>query len=429
MAHAHRLMQTQLEAYFDRLWPICRSITGDGLRESLGILSEIAPMQLTEVPTGTRCFDWEVPKEWSIRDAYILTPDGQKVADFQVNNLHVFNYSAPVDQEVSYQELAGHVRTLPNQPTAVPYVTTYYREQWGFCLDHNTWASLPQEGTYRVVVDSELKDGSLTYGQAVIEGESHEEVLISTYLCHPSMANNELSGPLVAAFLYQQLAAGPKPHYTYRFLWAPETVGVIAFLSKWGEHLREHLHAGYVLTCCGDRAPLTFKMSKHETSAADQVVKHLLAQSGQAHHVIPFAVGGSDERQYCSPGFNLPVGSIIRSRYQTYPEYHTSLDNKAFISFPHLEETVLFMGDVCQALDLNQHYVNRIPHCEPQLGKRGLYPDAVNPDDNRTQLHRLLHLLTWADGEHDLLAIADKRGESLLDYRDAVRACQDKELF
>lgn len=429
MAHAGGLMEQQLESYFDRLWPLCRSITGQGLRESLNILSEIAPMELTEVPTGSRCFDWEVPREWAIRDAYILTPDGSKVADFKVNNLHVFNYSSPIDKELTYDELSRHVRTLPGQPTAIPYVTTYYREQWGFCLEHDTWESLPKEGTYRVVVDAELFDGSLTYGQAVIQGESDQEVLFSTYLCHPSMANNELSGPLVAAFLYQQLAKGPKPFYTYRFLFAPETVGVVAFLSQWGEHLKTHLHAGYVLTCCGDRGPLTFKMSKHETSVADRVAKHLLDRGGREHSVIPFAVGGSDERQFCSPGFNLPVGSIIRSRYQVYPEYHTSLDNKDFISFPHLKETVEFCAEICTALELNQSYVNRIPHCEPQLGKRGLYPHAVNPDTARKKVHQLLHLLTWADGEHDLLAIAEKRGESLLEYAPHVQACKDKDLF
>ena len=429
MAHARPLMQHELEAYFDRLWPLCRSITGEGLRESLRILSEVAPMECTEVPTGSKCFDWEVPKEWVIRDAYILTPDGKKVADFKQNNLHVFNYSSPINQEISHEELAKHVRTLPEQPTAIPYVTTYYREQWGFCLDHVTWESLPKEGTYKVVVDSELKDGALTYGQAVIEGESDQEILFSTYVCHPSMANNELSGPLVAAFLYKELAKGPKPFYTYRFLFAPETVGVIAFLSEWGEHLKSRLHAGYVLTCCGDRGPLTFKMSKHENSAADRIAKHLLSHSGADHSVIPFAVGGSDERQYCSPGFNLPVGSIIRSRYQVYPEYHTSLDNKSFISFPHLEETVAFCLSICEALELNQHYVNLIPHCEPQLGKRGLYPHAVNPDDERKKVHQLLHLLTWADGEHDLLAIAEKRGESLLEYAPHVAACKAKDLF
>lgn len=421
-------MQQELERYFDRLWPICRSITGNGLRESLAILSEVLPLELTEVPTGTTCFDWEVPREWNIRAAWIETPDGRRVADFAVNNLHVWNYSSPVDKRLSKHDLQAHVRTLKDMPDAIPYVTTYYKEQWGFCMKQTTWDRLP-EGEYRVFIDSSLEPGSLTYGQAYLEGESKQEILFSTYLCHPSMANNELSGPLVAAFLYQELAKLPKRKYSYRFLFAPETVGVIAFLHQHGQHLKQHLHAGYVLTCCGDSQPITYKMSKHEDSDADRVAKQLLKHSSAGDTVIPFAVGGSDERQYCSPGFNLPVGSIIRSRYQTYPEYHTSLDNKDFISFRHMEETVHFCRDLCLGHELNQHYVNTVAHCEPQLGKRGLYPDAVNPDDARDKVHRLLHLLTWADGSHDLVSIAEKRGESLLEYQDAVSACIEKGLF
>lgn len=421
-------MRAELESYFDRLWPICRSITGDGLRASLKILSELMPLEMTEVPTGTRCFDWEIPREWNIQEAWIETPSGERIADFSVNNLHVWNYSSPVDQRLSLSELKSHVRTLSEQPDAIPYVTTYYKEQWGFCMTHRQWEELP-DGEYRVFIDSSLEDGSLTYGQAYLPGESKEEVLFSTYLCHPSMANNELSGPLVAAFLYRELAKLPSRRYSYRFLLAPETIGVIAFLDAHGEHLRQHLHAGYVLTCCGDKAPLTYKMSKRENSDADRVVKNLMAHQQSGGEVIPFAVGGSDERQYCSPGFNLPVGSIIRSRYQTYPEYHTSLDNKEFISFPHLEETVYFCLDVALGLELNQKYTNRIPNCEPQLGKRGLYPDSVNPDDARDQLHRLLHLLTWADGQHDLVSIAEKRGESFLLYQEALAACIDKGLI
>lgn len=419
-----RAMQADIEAYFDRLWPICRSITGNGLRESFRILSEVMPMELTEVPTGTACFDWEVPKEWNIREAWIETPDGRRVADFNTNNLHVINYATPVDAEVSYETLRQHVRTLPALPDAVPYVTSYYKEQWGFCMAQREWDALPQEGTYRVYIDSDLQPGSLTYGQAVLPGASDEEVFFSSYLCHPSMANNELSGPLALAFLYRSLAALPNRRYTYRFLIAPETIGVIAFLSKWGDHLKTKLRAGYVLTCCGDRAPITYKMSKHEVCETDRVAKNLLAHHTEGHSVIPFAVGGSDERQYCSPGFNLPVGSIIRSRYQTYPEYHTSLDNKDFISFPHLEETVKLCVDLCRMLELNERYTNRIAHCEPQLGKRGLYPSAVNPDDQRDKLHRLLHLLSWADGTRDLEEIAARRGESILDFEEAVNDCR-----
>ncbi len=421
--------ERELEQYFDRLWPICRSLTGPGVRETLDILSEIVPMERYRVQSGSRVFDWEVPDEWTIRAAYIITPDGKRIADFAVNNLHIWSYSVPVNTQLTLQELRPHLRSLPEQPTAIPYVTTYYKRQWGFCLDHDTLKTLPEEGMYTVVIDSTLEPGFLDYGEAVLPGSSDREVLFSTYVCHPSMANNELSGPLAQAFLYREIAAMPQRKYTYRFVFAPETIGVIAYLDRLGKHFLDRLDAGYVLTCCGDRGALTYKASKRGDSLADRVAQHVLKYSGKPHELIPFAVGGSDERQYCSPGFNLPVGSLMRTPYQRYAEYHTSLDNKSFISFEHLLDTIASYRDIVKVLEINEVYENTVVFCEPQLGRRGLYPDATNPDDNRTKTHNLLHLLAFADGTLDLIDIADLRATSCESFSEFIRNPKMNELL
>ncbi|MES2680982.1 MAG: DUF4910 domain-containing protein [Bacteroidota bacterium] len=409
-------MQKELESYFDRLWPICRSITGNGLRESLKIIQEVVPIEITEVPTGTQVFDWTIPKEWNILDAYIINPAGKKICDFRINNLHVVNYSIPVNTTLSFKELEEHLNYIKEMPDAIPYVTSYYKERWGFCLSYNEFKALDREGVYKVVVESTLKDGSLTYGECVLKGSSDKEILFSTYVCHPSMANNELSGPLVQAFLYRQIAAMSDRKYTYRFLFAPETVGVIAYLHANGKQLKEKLAAGYVLTCCGDDGNFVYKQSKHINSLADRVAKHVLKHQAVPFTVIPFSVGGSDERQYCSPGFNLPVGSLTRSMYQQYKEYHTSLDNKSFISFEAMEQTVATYLAFVKALELNDYYTNTIPFCEPQLGKRNLYPSSVNPLDSREAVHNRMHLLSYADGEHDLIDIAELKGAAVTKF-------------
>ncbi len=422
-------MKTQIESYFHRLWPICRSITGTGLRQSLAILSEIIPLEITEVPTGTQVFDWTVPREWNITDAYIINPRGQKIANFKQNNLHVINYSTPINTELSYEELKSHVHTIPEMPDAIPYITTYYKENWGFCLSHNEWLEQPTEGLYKVIIESELKSGSLTYGQCVLKGDTDEEIFFSTYLCHPSMANNELSGPLAAAFLYQKLAALPHRKYTYRFLFAPETIGVIAFLAEHGMALKKNMLAGYVLTCCGDAGPMTYKRSKRGNTIADEAAEHILQYSQKPHTIIDFSVGGSDERQYCSAGFNMPVGSLMRTPYQQFKEYHTSLDNEEFISFDALTETVDTYFQITQLIELNDCYRNKIEYCEPQLGKRGLYPNSVDPLFNRTELHRLLHFLSFADGNMDLMHIAAHRHESALHYKNIIDQCRKANLI
>ncbi|MFN0202208.1 MAG: DUF4910 domain-containing protein [Bacteroidia bacterium] len=425
------MLTERLEHYFDRLFPICRSITGNGLRQSFHILQEVIPLELHEVPTGTACFDWTVPREWNIEDAYILRPDGKKICDFQQNNLHVVNYSIPQEKELTYEELLPRLHTIPDMPTAIPYVTSYYRENWGFCLTHEELQTLPKEGTYKVVIKSSLAEGSLTYGDLVLKGETDQEVLISTYLCHPSMANNELSGPLVAAFLYEKIKALPRRKYTYRFIFAPETIGVIAYLSKNGSYMKEKTVAGYVLTCCGDAGDFVYKKSKRGNSLADRAAMHLLQYQEVPFHIIPFAIGGSDERQYCSPGFNMPVGSLTRSIYQRYKEYHTSLDNKDFISFDAMEHTIEVYFQMLKAIELNEIYVNKIPYCEPQLGKRGLYPDmgAISFRQGIEFTHNLLHFLTYTDGEHDLIDLADKRNRSVLAFEEVIARCKNANLI
>ncbi len=422
-------MKKDLEIYFDKLWPICRSITGNGLRKSLKILNEIIPLKLTEVPTGTKVYDWEIPKEWNIYDAYIITPSGKKICDFNINNLHVVNYSIPINKEVDYKELIKHLHFLKNQPNSIPYLTTYYKENWGFCITKTEFDNLDKKGKYHVVIKSTLENGSLTYGDLVLPGKSKKEILFSTYLCHPSMANNELSGPLSLAFLYKKIKSLKNRKYTYRFVIAPETIGVISYLSKYGTHLLNHLVGGYVLTCCGDRGDFTYKMSKNEDSIIDRVSKHILKFSQLNHKIIPFSVGGSDERQYCSPGFNFSVGSLMRTPYQDYKEYHTSLDNKSFISFSCITETIELYFSFVKALELNNVYENSNAFCEPQLGKRGLYPNSMSPEINRIKIHNRMHLLSFSDGKNDLINIAELKQISIFDLKEDVEKLFDSNLI
>jgi aminopeptidase-like protein len=418
-------MHSELEKYFDRLWPICRSLTGNGVRESLSILSEIVPMLVHEIPSGTNVLDWTVPKEWNIQEAYIITPEGKKIADMSVNNLHIVSYSTPVDTNMEWEELAPHLHTLPSMPNAVPYITSYYKEKWGFCLSHHEWESLPRQGTYQVVIKSSLEDGHMTYGETVLPGETTEEVLFSTYICHPSMANNELSGPLAQAFLYRQLSKIKHRKYTYRFLFIPETIGAIACLATHGQRWRQELKAGFVLTCLGNAAPFQYKRSRRGNSIADRIVEHLLNHFEPHAIITDFAPNGSDERQYCSPGFNLPVGSLMRTPYYQYPYYHTSLDNKSFISFEALAKTVEMYVKIAEAIEVDDHYINTAPYGEPRLGKRNLYPETISAEYQRDYLDTLLFLINFSDGEHSLLDIAEKRGKPIFDFLDPLKKCLD----
>jgi len=398
----------QIEALFDRLWPLLRSLTGEGVRATHDILSEYLPLQRIEVPTGTRVFDWTVPQEWVVGAAYLNAPDGRRILDVAENNLRLVNYSVPFRGRLSRAALDPHLHSRPDMPDAIPYVTSYYEPRWGFCLSENERAALP-DGEYEVVVDTQLKDGALTISEAVLPGSESDEVLISTYTCHPSLANNELSGPLVAAMLYRRLAAWPERRLTYRFVFAPETIGAIAYLALRGGHLREHLVAGYVATCCGLDTHFTYKRSRGGDTLADRAAAQALKAIGADCRLRDFAPTGSDERQYCSPGFDLPVGSLMRGVYGEYREYHTSLDNKTLIDFGALAGSIDAYEAICRTLDRNVTFENLVPYCEPQLGRRGLYPTLGAPDQ-ADRVQATMWVLNLSDGAHDLLSIAERSG-------------------
>ena len=352
------------------LFPICRSITGDGVRETLRILSKHIPLEVHEVPTGTQVFDWTVPKEWNIRDAYVKNSRGEKVIDFQKSNLHILNYSVPVHKIMTLDELKEHLFTLPDHLDWIPYKTSYYREKWGFCLSHKEFLAL-QEGEYEVVIDSTLEAGSLTYGEYVIPGSSRDEILISTHVCHPSLANDNLSGVCTATFLAKHLT-GLNLKFTYRFLFIPGTIGAITWLALNRDAVGNIKH-GLVLTGLGDAGKITYKKSRRGDAEIDRAATHVLRHSGENHEIRGFSPYGYDERQYCSPGFNLPVGRLSRTPYGQYPEYHTSADNLGFVKEEALADTFRVLLKLINVLEKNEAYVNLNPMCEPQLGKRGLY--------------------------------------------------------
>ena len=416
-------LKEEIEQYFHRLWPVHRSITGEGVRQTLDILSEIVPLEKTEIPSGTKVFDWTIPKEWVVRDAYIITPGGEKILDVNENNLHLLNYSIPFKGRVSKQILEKHLYSRPEMPDAIPYVTSYFEPRWGFCLAHHDRQYLP-DGEYQIVIDTEFIDGSLTIGEAVLEGIENKEILLSTYICHPSLANNELSGPLVTAFLYRELSKIEKRKFTYRFIFCPETIGSIAYLSMYGEYLKNKLFAGYIVTCVGDDGKFTYKRSRRGNSLADRAAEYVLKNSYSGEHRILdfFPVPGSDERQYCSPGFNLPVGSLMRTMYGEYPEYHTSKDNKSILSFEKMEEAVHVYKEIIKVIEDNEIYINKYPYCEPNLGKRELYPTISTVNKNE-MIETILWLLNYSDGENDLLDISKISGISIDKLSNAACKC------
>lgn len=395
----------QMHAFAARLYPICRSITGSGVRASLELVREKLPaLDVHEVPSGTPVYDWTVPREWNIRDAYIKDSRGRTVVNFRRSNLHVMSYSAPVHRTMSLGELGKHLYTLPDHPDWVPYRTSYYKEAWGFCLSHNQLLSL-EEGDYEVCIDSDLKPGHLTYGEAYFPGATEEEVLVSCHVCHPSLCNDNLSGIAVATWLAAGIA-NARSRYSYRFLFIPGTIGSITWLSR-NECQASRIRHGLVLTCVGDPAGFHYKRSRRGGAEIDRVVRHVLAHSGHTCEMLDFSPYGYDERQYCSPGFDLPVGCLMRSVHGTFPEYHTSADNLEFITPEALEGTLRVCEDVVGALEGNITYVNQNPKCEPQLGKRGLYRSTGGSgigDENMA----MLWVLNQSDGRHSLLDIAER---------------------
>lgn len=418
-----------LERTFDRLWPLNRSLTGDGVRRTHEILSEIVPLQRTEIPSGTKVFDWTVPPEWRFREAYVIDPAGRRILDASLNNLHLVSYSSPFSGTLSRAELEPHLHSLPELPDAVPYVTSYYQERWGFCLSQRERDALP-DGEYRVVVDTEFDpDGSLTLSEAVLPGDTDREVLISTYTCHPSMANNELSGPLVAAFLYRRLAARRDRRLTYRFAFLAETIGAVAYLTLRGELLKRSLVGGLVATCVGMDAPCLYKRSVGGNTAIDRAAEQVFLERGAPYEIVDFYPWGSDERQYCSPGFELPVGCLMRGHFFDRPEYHTSLDNRDFLSFQALADSIDVYEEICLALDRNATYRNRVGFGEPQLGRRGLYPSVGARRTVEQERRDLMWLLSQANGERDLLEIAARSGSRMEDLHSAAKKCLDADLL
>lgn len=417
----------RLESYFDRLWPICRSILGPGFRQSLDILSEMMPMERLTFPTGTQVLDWVVPQEWRPKNAYFIGPDGKKRADFQGNNLHLVQYSAPFKGRLSLSKLKPHLHSLPQQPEAVPYLTSYYQNRWGFCITDRELKTLP-EGSYEVVVDAELLDGELIVGEAVLEGRTDREIMLSSYLCHPSLANNELSGPLVLCALYERLAGIADRKYTYRFVLLPETIGAVAFLSRRGRALKRKLVAGYQLTCLGDSGRFTYKKSRQGNSLADRAALCAMREM-RNDNILPFNPAvGSDERQYCSPGFDLPVGSLMRTMYTLYPEYHTSLDDKSLMDFDGMAEAVELYARIIGYIEGNRTFRNTSPYGEPQLGRRGLFRSLSGKDRQEDDL-AMWWLLNYSDGRHDLLAIAELSGHSMETLMRVGRILEEAKLL
>ena len=393
------------------LFPICRSLTGDGVRSTLNYLQQLLPaLKIFEIPSGTRAFDWEVPREWVIRDAYIADADGNKLVDFKKNNLHVVGYSTSVDAVLNKEELEEHLYSLPELPHAIPYVTSYYSETWGFCLSHTQRAELG-EGPFRVFIDSEHKVGSLTYGELVIPGTSSDEILLSTYVCHPSMANNELSGPVVTTALARWVLGLKDRHYTYRIVMVPETIGSVVYLSRHLSHMQEHLKAGWVLTCIGDDRAYSYLPSPSGATFADRVSKKVMSKSDHRFNEYSFLDRGSDERQYCSPGVDLPVVSLMRSKYGTYPEYHTSLDDLSLVTPSGLQGGLDMMKAVIDEIETTPRWKSTVLG-EPQMGKRGLYP-TISTSRSGREVYDMMNVLAFCDGTHDTEEIANICGISV----------------
>jgi len=397
-----------LHRFASELFPICRSITGDGVRETLSRIGALIPIQVTDVPTGTRTFDWTVPREWNIRDAYIKDPSGQKIVEFKDSSLHVMSYSTPVKGMVSLQELKQHLHTLPERPDWIPYRTSYYKEDWGFCLRHSEMESL-QDGLYEVCIDSTLKDGSLTYGECLIAGQSVDEVLISTHVCHPALANDNLSGMVIATALAQHLSS-LKLRYSYRFVFIPGTIGAITWLARNQSRTGKIKH-GLVLTGIGNRAPFHYKKSRRGDAEIDSAAGLVLRSGSEPYEILDFTPYGYDERQYCSPGFNLPVGCLMRSVWGTFPEYHTSADNLDFIAPDTLEGSLKLCASILDILEHNETLLNTNPYCEPQLGKRNLYRSTGGASIS-DEINARLWVLNFSDGQHSLLDIAERSGLS-----------------
>lgn len=388
-----------------KLWPINRSLTGEGVRQTLVHLREhLRDLKVVSVPSGTKVFDWTVPKEWRVKEAFIITPSGEKICDFKKNNLHLLGYSTPFEGEVEFNDLKEHLYTLPEQPDAIPYLTSYYEERWGFCLSHRQFENL-KKGKYHVKIDAQLFDGVLNYGELLLEGKVSREVFISTYICHPSMANNELSGPSVVTYLAKWLTELKQREYTYRIIFIPETIGSITYLSRHYKHLKQNVFAGFNVTCVGDNRTYSYVPSRRGDTLSDHVARHVLKNFDPHYKAYTWLDRGSDERQYCAPGIDLPIASIMRSKYMEYPEYHTSLDDLENVVTPEgLNGGYWALRRAIEAIERNKKYTVTVL-CEPQMGKRGLFPTLSIKKSRDVRL--LMDLISLLDGESTLIDIAE----------------------
>ena len=407
------------------LFPINRSLTGDGVRQTLQYIKNIVPeLEVNEVPSGAKCFDWKIPQEWNCNDGYIIDPDGNKICDFKTNNLHIVGYSTPIDSEIELEELIEHLYYLEEQPTAIPYITSYYSPRWGFCLSFNEFQKL-KKGTYKVKINSELKDGNLTYGEIKIKGESEKEIFLSTYVCHPSMANNELSGPVVTTALVNFIKSLEGRKYSYRIVFIPETIGSITYISRNIDEMKKNIIAGFNISCIGDDRSYSYIPTRYGNTLSDKVSKHILKNIDYVEY--SFLDRGSDERQYCSPGVDLPIATICRTKYGAYPEYHTSLDDLTVISPSGLYGGYDKIKKAIELLEMNNYYkVNVL--CEPQLGKRGLYP-TISTKTSGAVVATMMNFLAYADGSNDLIDIANIIGVQAEELFDIVHKMKVAKLI
>jgi aminopeptidase-like protein len=426
----------EMHALVARLYPICRSITGDGVRETLRLMHEVAPLEVHEVPSGTQVFDWTVPPEWNVRDAYVANSKGERVVDFKRNNLHLVGYSVPVACKLGLAELAPRLHSLPDRPDWIPYRSSFYREDWGFCLTQRARDALP-EGEYEVRIDATLAPGSLTYGELFVAGTSDDEILLSAHVCHPSLCNDNLSGIAVALMLARYVSAlaasGRRRRYGYRFVFAPATIGAITWLAR-NEHKLARIRHGLVLTLLGDAGKTTYKRSRRGDARIDRAVAHVLAHVGAPHQLLDFIPYGYDERQYCSPGIDLPVGCLMRTPYAQFPEYHTSGDDLSFVKPASLADSLDKTLQVLELLEADEIYLNLKPKCEPQLGKRGIYRAlserlTEGGGDRASQELAMLWVLNQSDGHHSLLDIAERSGIAFPAIATAARVLREHDLI
>jgi len=415
----------ELHRFAAKLYPICRSITGNGIRRTLKLIGEKISLQVSEVPSGTEVFDWIVPKEWNVNDAYIKDSAGRRVVDFHHSNLHLLNYSTPIHTTMPLSELREHLFTLPAHPDWIPYRTSYYKPSWGFCLSHNQMLAL-SEKEYEVCIDASLEDGHLTYGECYLPGKSSDEVLISTHACHPSLANDNLSGLTVATFL-ARLLSGRELRYSYRFLFIPGTIGAVTWLARNREAAGRVRH-GLVLTCVGDASGFHYKKSRREDAEIDRAAAHVLRHCGEPAEVLNFSPYGYDERQYCSPGFNLPVGCLMRSVWGTFPEYHTSADNLDLVHPGQLARSLQLCASIVDVLENNRTYLNQNPYCEPQLGRRNLYRSTGGQSIDG-EINARLWVLNLSDGQNSLLDIAERSGLPFATIHNATELLLESKLL